>query len=190
MPVSVRDCLSDSLSPDLNPTLVESADACLGWKTFFKSAWKKFNTEFQPVIESLARRRQLLESEKGSASLYEISKARQELATWHDERKREARLENLEKHKQRLLQIKEKLAAADYEQDQEMATEARSGVKTGDWLLKTPAYRKWADTTTTGHDVLYVHGVPGAGKSASASFCNPICICYAIVCSQCHLFPS
>lgn len=142
----------------------------LEWKKFFKAAWKNFDSEFQPVIQSLARRRQLLDTEKGSASLYEISKSRQELAAWRDERKREVRLENLEKHKQRLLHIKEKLEAADYQQDQELATEARSGVKTGDWLSQTPAFQKWVDMTTTGHDILYVHGMPGAGKSTMLLF--------------------
>lgn len=139
----------------------------LAWKKLFKSAWKTFDTEFQPILQSLVHRRQLLESEKGSASLYEISRSREEMAAWHDKRKQELRLEQLEKHKWRLLHIKDRLEAANYQQDQEMATEARNGSDSGRWILQSPRFEKWANRASLGHDVLYVHGIPGAGKSAS-----------------------
>ncbi|KAJ0123834.1 hypothetical protein J7T55_012304 [Diaporthe amygdali] len=134
------------------------------WKKLVKAAWKTFDTEFQPLLQSLANRRDLLESEKGSASLYEISKAREEMAARHEAKKQELRQDEIEKRKWHLLQIKNQLEAADYQQDQEMASEARDETDSGNWVLQSPAFKHWANKTATRHSVLYVHGIPGAGK--------------------------
>ncbi|KAL2272435.1 hypothetical protein FJTKL_06560 [Diaporthe vaccinii] len=139
------------------------------WKKLFKAAWKTFDTEFQPLLQSLANRRELLESEKGSASLYEISKAREEMAARHEAKKQELRRDEIEKHKWRLLQIKAQLGAADYQQDLEMAAEARNVTNSGDWVLQSPTFKHWADKAATRHSVLYVHGIPGAGKTTLVS---------------------
>ncbi|KAL2272437.1 hypothetical protein FJTKL_06560 [Diaporthe vaccinii] len=140
------------------------------WKKLFKAAWKTFDTEFQPLLQSLANRRELLESEKGSASLYEISKAREEMAARHEAKKQELRRDEIEKHKWRLLQIKAQLGAADYQQDLEMAAEARNVTNSGDWVLQSPTFKHWADKAATRHSVLYVHGIPGAGKEYAVVF--------------------
>ncbi|KAK2601326.1 hypothetical protein N8I77_010782 [Diaporthe amygdali] len=132
------------------------------WKKLVEAAWKTFDTEFQPLLQSLANRRDLLESEKGSASLYEISKAREEMAARHEAKKQELRQDEVEKRKWHLLQIKNQLEAADYQQDQEMAAEARNETNSGDWVLQSPAFQYWADKADTRHSVLYIHGIPGA----------------------------
>ncbi|KAK7697207.1 hypothetical protein SLS64_013764 [Diaporthe eres] len=98
----------------------------------------------------------------GSASLYEISKAREEMAARHEAKKQELRRDEIEKHKWRLLQIKAQLGAADYQQDLEMAAEARNVTNSGDWVLQSPTFKHWADKAATRHSVLYVHGIPGA----------------------------
>lgn len=116
------------------------------------------------MLQSLANRRELLESEKGSASLYEISKAREEMATRHEAKKQELCRDEMERHKWRLLQIKAQLGAADYQQDLEMASEARNMTNAGDWVSESPTFKHWADKEATRHSVLYVHGIPGAGK--------------------------
>lgn len=128
-------------------------------------------------MQSLSNRRELLESEKGSASLYEISKAREEMTVRYEETKRKLEQDELQKHKSRLIQIKDRLKAADYQQDQEMAFETRIGTNSGDWILDVPGFDHWAGKLTTGHHVLYVHGMPGAGKSTCCSLslkCAPI----------------
>ncbi|KAJ4419764.1 hypothetical protein N0V82_004807 [Gnomoniopsis sp. IMI 355080] len=86
-----------------------------------------------------------------------------------EERQQELRFELLEKHKWRLLHIREKLEATDYQNDQEMITEHRNGSDSGAWITKSPAFVRWTDRSATGHDVLYIHGIPGAGKTTLMS---------------------
>lgn len=86
------------------------------------------------------------------------------MAARHEAKKEELRQDDIEKHKWRLLKIKAQLAAPDYQQNQEMAAEARNLTNAGDWVSQSPAFENWVSNTTTRHGVLYVHGIPGAGK--------------------------
>lgn len=86
------------------------------------------------------------------------------MATRHEAKKQELRQNEREKHKWRLLQIKAQLEAADYQQDQRMAAEARHVTNAGDWMSHSPVFKHWADKTATRHSLLYIHGIPGAGK--------------------------
>lgn len=86
------------------------------------------------------------------------------MAARHEAKKQELRQNEIDKHKWRLLQIKAHFEAADYQQDQEMAAEARHMTNAGDWVLQSPAFKHWADRAAARHGVLYVHGIPGAGK--------------------------
>lgn len=87
----------------------------------------------------------------------------------YEETKLKLQQDELQKHKSRLLQMKDRLMAADYQQDQVMAFEARIGTNSGDWILDVPGFDHWASNLTTGHHILYVHGMPGAGKSTDCS---------------------
>lgn len=108
----------------------------------------------------------LLESEKVSASLYEISRIREQISDLQDESKQQIQQEKLEKHKLRLLCVKEKLQASNYYLDQEIATENRNGSASGTWVLQQPNFLAWNCKITEGHGVLYINGIPGAGKSS------------------------
>lgn len=91
----------------------------------------------------------------------------------HEEVKHKLYRESLEKHQWRLLQIKDKLEASNYQRDQEVATEARAGSSSGTWMLKHPEFARWTNTTVSGHEVLYLHGIPGAGTFLY--LCAPAC---------------
>lgn len=92
------------------------------------------------------------------------------MAARHEAKKQELRRDEIEKHKWRLLHIKAQLGAADYQQDLEMAAEARNVTNSGDWVLRSPTFKHWADKAATRHSVLYVHGIPGAGKEYAVVF--------------------
>lgn len=139
------------------------------WKTVFQSAWKTFDTQFQPILRSLSRRSELLESEKVSASLYEISRVREQISDLQEESRQQNSRERLEKHKWRLSYIKERLQAPDYCLDHEMATEDRNGSSSGGWVLQHPHFRQWICKATSEHGVLYINGIPGAGKTTLIS---------------------
>lgn len=82
-----------------------------------------------------------------------------------DQQKRE----NLESHKWRVAHIQEKLQAPDYRSDQEASTEDRNGVRSGSWVFQHPVFEKWTEAVNTEHGILYVNGIPGAGKSCLVS---------------------
>ncbi|OTA54440.1 hypothetical protein K449DRAFT_439336 [Hypoxylon sp. EC38] len=134
------------------------------WKKMFHSTWKTFDSKFKPIIQSLKRRRELLESEKGSAALYEIQKLRQDVSAMYTEQKEREIQENLTKHKVRVSCIKERLQAPNYQLDQELATEDRHGSNSGTWIFEDANFRAWSNSEAVGHRVLYVNGIPGAGE--------------------------
>ncbi|KAI0907154.1 WD40 repeat-like protein [Ustulina deusta] len=136
------------------------------WKKLFHSTWKTFDSKFGPILQSISKRRELLESEKGSATLYEIQKLREEVSHMQAEQRRRTAQEDIEKHKRQVSYIHEKLEAPDYRIDQEMSTEDRHGNSLGMWIFEDPNFRSWSNNETTGHDV---NGVPGAGKTTLMS---------------------
>ncbi|KAI4866834.1 hypothetical protein F4820DRAFT_457366 [Hypoxylon rubiginosum] len=132
------------------------------WKEMFHSTWKTFDSKFKPIMHSLRSRRELLESEKGSATLYEIHKLRRDVSAMRTEQKQLMAQVNLEKHKARVSLIREKLQAPNYQIDQEIATEDRQGYNSGTWIFERSDFQAWSRNDTTDHSVLYINGIPGA----------------------------
>jgi hypothetical protein len=81
-----------------------------------------------------------------------------------EENERRATREDLEKHKQRLVEIKEKLQPPKYQSDQLFSTETRHGWSFGRWFFEHDSFRAWEDRSSPGSRVLFVHGKPGAGE--------------------------
>lgn len=44
---------------------------------------------------------------------------------------------------------------------------------TAEWLMKNDAYIKWLDTTTRAAEILWLQGIPGAGKNSPAVWRYP-----------------
>ncbi|KAI1740463.1 WD40 repeat-like protein [Xylaria scruposa] len=139
------------------------------WKELFHSSWKTFDSKFGPILRSLEKRRELLESEKGSATLYEIQRMRQDISNIYAKERNRIVQEDAEKHRQEVCQIREKLEAPNYRIDQELSTEDRHGHSSGTWIFEDPSFCSWSNDNTLGHDVLYVNGIPGAGKTTLMS---------------------
>ncbi|KAK4466013.1 hypothetical protein QBC42DRAFT_335816 [Cladorrhinum samala] len=139
------------------------------WKKFFHATWKTFDTQFSPILQSLERRRQLIDGEKSSATLYEIEKVREEIEAVRTAQREQAEAGDLEKHQMRLAQIKQKLQFANYQLDQEISTEDRSGSNSGQWIFEDPRFLTWKDLEEGGNQVLFIHGKPGAGKTTLVS---------------------
>ncbi|GAW21808.1 hypothetical protein ANO14919_113330 [Xylariales sp. No.14919] len=139
------------------------------WKELFHSTWKTFDSKFGPILHSLSKRRELLESEKGSATLDEIQKLHALVSNNLAEQRDLQAQESAKKHKQEISFIREKLEAADYWVDQEMSTEDRYGYSLGTWIFQDPNYSFWFRKDRAGHGVLYCNGIPGAGKTTLMS---------------------
>ncbi|KAF3058704.1 hypothetical protein GL218_05334 [Daldinia childiae] len=138
------------------------------WKDMYHSIWKTFDSKFSPILHSLNRRRDLLESEKSSATLYEIHQVRKDISSIYTKYQQKMDEERQEKHKGRVSHIREKLDAPNYAIDQEMAAENRFIDSSGKWILENKEFQAW-DSHASGHSILYINGIPGAGKTTLVS---------------------
>ncbi|KAI0099457.1 WD40 repeat-like protein [Daldinia grandis] len=138
------------------------------WKDMYHSLWKTFDSKFSPILHSLCKRRELLESEKSSAALYEIQRLRKDISTTHKECRQQIDEERRKNHKAQISHIKERLEAPNYGVDQEMATENILIDGSGDWIFKNNEFQAWR-SPVLGHSVLYINGIPGAGKTTLVS---------------------
>jgi hypothetical protein len=60
--------------------------------------------------------------------------------------------------------IEQKLGPPDYEANQHRALQQRFHAS-GDWILKDPSFVSWLDPRNSSSSTLYLHGMPGAGKT-------------------------
>ncbi|WQF77468.1 Putative AAA+ ATPase domain, NACHT nucleoside triphosphatase [Colletotrichum destructivum] len=139
------------------------------WRDLFHATWKTFDSRFGPILQSLQSRRELLESEKLSASLDHIHIIRQRIDDLYQDQIRAVDDKGREKHRSRMTLIKEKLRAPEYYLDQEVAAGKREGLNTGRWVFEESQYTSWSDHTVSAHSILYLNGIPGAGKTTLVS---------------------
>lgn len=142
----------------------------------FHSAWKTFHTKFATTLQKLKRYWDLLSDEKITATILEVQDLRVSVEDKLDELARKVQdlhiddnesaalkyQEQLEKKRQFVLS---KLDAPDYEYDFERASEERQGTSSGNWVLENETFQGWVDVTTSENRTLYVHEIPGTGKS-------------------------
>jgi hypothetical protein len=107
-------------------------------------------------LDNLSRHQALLESEKGTITLYEIQRVR-ELSEIHVKE-----MSELEAKKKLAVLIK-KLDAPDFQLDQYLASEQRRRSPSGLWVVRDDHFRKWSDMGAGSNPNLFIHGIPGAG---------------------------
>ncbi|KAI8715820.1 NACHT domain-containing protein [Fusarium sp. LHS14.1] len=139
------------------------------WKTFFSVTWKTFETKFGPIIQSLARKREMLESEKGSATLHAIQNLREDIANVQREQNAQATMNDRENRRRRMREIQEKLQSPNYQLDQEMSAERRDGSASGLWIFDDSTFQAWLHGGPSSSKILYINGMPGAGKTVLMS---------------------
>ncbi|KAJ3548304.1 hypothetical protein NM208_g1070 [Fusarium decemcellulare] len=158
-----------------------------GWRKYFDYAWKTFRTRFKPILDSLKRHRELLSDEKLTATILEIQAGRgdvrairQTIETRFDElsrklerglvetRERETRaLQESLMHKRRL--ISAQLCPGNYAVDQQAAFSQWSSSTSENWVLQDKRFKNWLQPGPNTDRVLYLHGMPGAGKTTLVS---------------------
>ncbi|KAI4216632.1 MAG: hypothetical protein LQ351_001121 [Letrouitia transgressa] len=117
-----------------------------GWQKLFDSSWKTFDTHFRRILDSLDRHKGLIESEKGTLTLLEAQTTREIAeACAKETAQREAR--------DKVKVLIERLDSTDYKRDQLDACEQRR--------------QKRSDVVC--NPLLYIHGIPGAGKTVLSS---------------------
>ncbi|KAL9044435.1 MAG: hypothetical protein Q9214_002426 [Letrouitia sp. 1 TL-2023] len=117
---------------------------------------------FKVTNNSLDRHKDLIESEKGTLAVLEAQKAREITEAYSKETaEREAR--------DKIKVLIERLNPTDYKRDHFDASEQRRQKRSGEWLYKNSDFCRWHDLDAVCNPLLYIHGVPGAGKTVLSS---------------------
>ncbi|KAK3339412.1 hypothetical protein B0H65DRAFT_299455 [Neurospora tetraspora] len=141
------------------------------WKMLVDAAWKSFESKFAVILQALKRRKEILNSEKLSASLDQIIKLRAEIREVYTSQKQVADKQEEETHKERKRAIMGRLSIPDYQSDYRFFIDCRDdsndklGTSSGTWIFDNPIFQAWHLGDASGKRVLYIHGRPGGGKS-------------------------
>ncbi|KAK8876959.1 hypothetical protein PGQ11_001905 [Apiospora arundinis] len=168
-----------------------------GWKTCFDSIWKTFRSRFSPILESLKRHRALLMDERLNAIMLGVQDGRDHITKSANQSsinfdKFGARVadlytkissqiyglvqssEKIDKELRRDLPLQEmntiltKLNPSDYMVDQQAALRS-CHERSGNWVFQDPSFLEWLRSRALPDCVLFIHGMPGAGKTSLAS---------------------
>ncbi|KAH8789515.1 hypothetical protein F5882DRAFT_354269 [Hyaloscypha sp. PMI_1271] len=133
------------------------------WERLFQSSWRGFNSKINGLRDKMQQHRRLIESQAGIVEFEEIQKIRK-LAEVEFQNARDA---DLDRRRSKVLQW---LSPASSETIQEGCEKARSEYpRTGEWLLTDDKFSKWFHPNFCSNPLLWLSGIPGAGKSVLAS---------------------
>ncbi|KAL6922418.1 hypothetical protein FSST1_006444 [Fusarium sambucinum] len=150
------------------------------WKVFFHSAWKTFKTQFDPILKSLQRHRDMLSEEKLTAVMEETQRKGQSIQDGLDQLNRRLEEEYNKNIERDLLAhqieidrhrsvVESKINAPDYHEDYEIASQKRFQSTSGRWILSDPHISNWLDHNSDTDRKIYLSGIPGAGKTVLTS---------------------
>ncbi|CZR51266.1 uncharacterized protein PAC_01141 [Phialocephala subalpina] len=117
------------------------------WRRHFSATWKDFNTHFGRLLDNLRRHKRDIESQ---ASLVEIERNQ---SLREDQEKQFLAAESKERERQ------EKVISENWSKEPDF----------GRWLLNHEKVKAWFDSGNADAGVLWLKGIPGAGKSVLAS---------------------
>lgn len=159
---------------------------CQVWRQVFRSAWKDYDVTFKAILGNIKQHSDLLDrmanalhisqSQLDSEALGNLisryTRDADQIRAQIDELKvkqdqiwqatKHVELERKRKHKLEVLQW---VAAASMSDWHERFCEARKCCPgSGDWFLESAKLKDWKDSDTPNNLVLWLHGIPGAGK--------------------------
>ncbi|KAL1850978.1 hypothetical protein Daus18300_012712 [Diaporthe australafricana] len=136
--------------------------------TFFRSMWKDFRSRFQHILDDLAQHKSLVESHANQIHIRQYASDRTRIFQ-EFERISARTAEEKYEHVLRWLnapftgEIQEDLATM--RNDFFEAT----NIQTGQWIITNEKVKNWLDLDVPKTSIIWVHGIPGAGKSVLAS---------------------
>ncbi|KAF2800244.1 hypothetical protein K505DRAFT_229183, partial [Melanomma pulvis-pyrius CBS 109.77] len=131
------------------------------WKQLFHATWRSFSSSIEHLTKSLQRHKSLLEDQ---ASIIHF----EEFQDLHLRAKREFEAQRSAELDRRRLNIQQWLCAHDIEARQEDAAKSRYN-GTGNWLIQDSRFTKWFNFDYCAESLLWLSGIPGAGKTVLSS---------------------
>ncbi|KAH8733175.1 hypothetical protein GQ44DRAFT_821389 [Phaeosphaeriaceae sp. PMI808] len=133
-------------------------------KHIFRAMWKSYDTEFQGILSSLRRHKDLVERR---ASVAQYRKYREDMIDIKMRLDQQVQEEKLKK----LVTVREWLAV-DQRADQDhlgYQNTRKTYSTTAQWVLKHENVEHWIEADPPATPLLWMHGIPGAGKTILAS---------------------
>ncbi|KAF1840937.1 uncharacterized protein K460DRAFT_410330 [Cucurbitaria berberidis CBS 394.84] len=131
------------------------------WKELFHATWRSFSNTVTHLSKNLHRHKSLIESQ---ATIVQFE-ALQDLRTQSQRNYEEYNRSELDRKR---LSVQQWLCPINAQTRHEDATKNRYG-DSGDWLLKDPRFKKWYDFDYCHEPLLWLSGIPGAGKTVLTS---------------------
>lgn len=130
----------------------------LGWRKVFRASWAEFTYHLQPIKESIARSRRSIENNISITEFEQIQTLRVDaLHTFQT-----SKTAQVAYHRATVLQW---LAPFDCQHEHNKHRKMRSICKSpGGWLLGNPKLKDWMDPELSHTPLLWLNGIPGAGK--------------------------
>ncbi|KAL8282466.1 hypothetical protein RB597_009939 [Gaeumannomyces tritici] len=149
-----------------------------GWRVMFESSWRRFKKNTADMASTLERNSKLLSEAKQTATM-RMTHQNQELLERMGQKLEEISQrtaatdrQDARDAKERLNQLRDvinKLAPAQYLDDQSDFQRRLYRPETKAWLLTDERFAAWANLDDEGHKVMDLNGCPGAGKSILVS---------------------
>ncbi|KAK0631420.1 hypothetical protein B0T14DRAFT_2863 [Immersiella caudata] len=133
------------------------------WQTLFRSTWTNFQRRFSEPIDNFKRHRRLLENHANLVLFEEIMVIR-------DSQVESRKAEREDRRREQQTRVRAWLAHEDMQSDQDYNAGLRNSFPgTGLWILKKRLLRAWFDPESKADPILWLTGIPGAGKTILAS---------------------
>ncbi|KAH8586783.1 C2H2 domain-containing protein [Bisporella sp. PMI_857] len=155
------------------------------WRQLFRSIWKNFETRFKGLLEGLRLHRQLI-VEQAELLHFEESQSNSQAVLAHIKQYEQDRLEKWEQLKKQEQNEKDRkyLAILDWfsaaqstTADHETFREIRTPYAgSGSWILKHEKIQNWKEMDTPVSSIMWMNGIPGAGKTILASVIVDSCL--------------
>ncbi|KAI1076452.1 hypothetical protein F5B20DRAFT_556101 [Whalleya microplaca] len=133
------------------------------WKQLFQATWRGFTVKIEHLKENLRRHKQLIESHATIVQFEEVQRLR-------DDAKRNFKSHQAAEKDRRRLRIMQWLSPFNNENLQDQYRETRSICgNAGHWLLNDLRFQRWFSSSQCLSPLLWLNGIPGAGKTILAS---------------------
>ncbi|OQV01238.1 NACHT domain-containing protein [Cladophialophora immunda] len=155
-----------------------------GWRQLFRSAWGDFKTKLDGILRNLDRHRRLIESQFNLLQarqheahhtdlLNEIQNLEQQVrkaGDWLKSREESRKAEQLSG-------IRDWIAGNNTSDSHELALRDREDyAQTGLWITQNEKVSSWLTDDLPRSSILWMHGIPGAGKTILASIIIEACL--------------
>ena len=131
------------------------------WKQFFKA--HVFRSKFDDIINDLRQHRELVERQADLIAFQEAKRAQDDAQKHYEDHEAQERL-------RRRLFMRDWLDAPNMAGQQEKGQLTREAhPRSGKWLLSRDKVKAWLDPAMSAAACLWIHGIPGAGKTVLAS---------------------